>query len=488
MRRRTGLTLLATLAGLALLAAAARNLDGAAVTRTLSHARLWPWLPLGLASYAIGHRIRGLRLRRLLSHEVALTPNTATNVVLVGYAMNNVLPARLGEVVRSWLLMERSGLSIVQTLTITLVERLLDALVLLALFAAAASALPAGPLAAAVLPVVGGLLAFTLLALAFGTWAPGPVLAFASRAANRLLPRSHDTVMRQVHAGLGGLEALRHARSGAAVLGWSVLVWLFEAGLYLALLPALGLVPDPLHALFAMTGTNLGLLVPSTPGFVGPFHYFCTQAMMTLGVPRETGFGYAVLVHAAFFVPVTVYGVAVLASHGLSVGRALALSREAEPLPAGAARLAPRLAAAPEAPPSRFVLALTEAAVPLDRDGLSAEAAAPLVREVAAFVGGQLNELPVRLRALFHTGLAGFRIATRLRYARGFCELPAATRRSWFERWAYGPLPLARQLFRPVRATALLAYYERPEVRAVLDAESGGDTHATPPLTAGSRS
>ena len=87
-----------------------------------------------------------------------------------------------------------------------------------------------------------------------------------------------------------------------------------------------------------------------------------------------------------------------------------------------------------------------------------------------------MHELPIRLRALFYTGLAGFRFVTRLRYARGFCELPAATRRAWFERWAYGPLPLARQLFRPVRATALLAYYERAEVRAVLKAADSGDS------------
>ncbi|MEO5616256.1 MAG: lysylphosphatidylglycerol synthase transmembrane domain-containing protein, partial [Candidatus Eisenbacteria bacterium] len=366
MLRRHGLALLATLVGLVFLAVAARNLDGAAVVRALAHARLWPWLPLGLASYAIGHRLRGLRLRRLVSHEVALTPHTSTNVVLVGYAMNNVLPARLGEVVRAWLLMERSGLSIVQTLTITLVERLLDALVLLALFGAATALLPVTPFTSTALPVAAGLLAFTALVLALGAWAPGPVLAFASRAANRLAPRAQDAVMRQVHAALGGLEALRHARAGAAVLGWSLMVWIAEAGLYLALLPAFGLDANPLHALFAMTGTNLGLLLPSTPGFVGPFHFFCTQALAALGVPRELGFGYAVMVHAAFFVPVTIYGVAVLASHGLSVGRAFSLSRAAEPLPAGAARLAPRCAPIVEAVPSRFVLALTEAAVPVD--------------------------------------------------------------------------------------------------------------------------
>jgi len=468
---RRGLVLLAILLGLGLLVLAIRQLDAGTVRRVLAEAHLWPWLPLGLLSYAIGHRLRGLRLRRMLSHEVAMTPHTATNVVVVGYASNNLLPWRLGEAVRAWLLMERSGLSLTQTLTITLVERLFDVLALMALFAAVTLVLPASTAFAAFVSVLAGLVAGPAFLLALLTWVPGPVLAFASRTTNRVLPRAHDAVMRQVDAVLGGLGALRDPRGLAAVAGLSVLVWLAEAGLYLALLPAFDLAARPLDALLAMTSANLGLLAPSGAGFAGPFVEFCVRALATLGVPRDTGFAYAVLVHATFFVAVTLYGVVVLVSYGFAVGRTLALSREARLAPAGAARVAPRPAAFAEPRPSRFSLALAEAAVPLDRDGLSGEAAAAVLAEVAGFVDGQMRELPVRLRALFHAGLAGFRAATRLRYARGFCELPPTTRRAWFERWAYGTVPLARQLFRPVRSIALLAYYERPEVRSAMDAE-----------------
>ena len=37
-----------------------------------------------------------------------------------------------------------------------------------------------------------------------------------------------------------------------------------------------------------MSVTNLGILVPSTPGFVGPFHFFCSQALMSQGIPEAT--------------------------------------------------------------------------------------------------------------------------------------------------------------------------------------------------------
>ncbi len=467
--RRFLLLAASTLLGVAFLFAAASHLDRAAVGEALTRARLWPWLPLALVSYLGGHWLRGFRLRRLLKHEVELTTATATNVVVVGYAVNDVLPARLGELVRAWILMERSGLSIVQTLTVTLVERLLDAAVLLALFGAASLEIGVSPITRTVLPVAGGLLVFTVLVIAFGVWAPGTVVTFASRATQRLAPRAHDGVVRNVHAALGGLEGLRHLRSGLAVLAWSFAVWIAETGLYFFLLPAFRLALSPQHALFAMTSTNLGLLLPSTPGFFGTFHFFCQSALAAFGVPRSIGFGYAVLVHATFFVPVTLWGLASLAGHGLSIGRALALSRVARPMTGGVARLAPRTGPPPEPRPSRFLLALVEAAVPLDRDGLEPGAARAVTEDVAGFVAGQMRELPVRLRGLFQIGLIGFRFLTRVRFARGYCELPPAVRREWFERWAYGRLALGRQLFRPVRSTALLAYYERPEARAALD-------------------
>jgi len=61
-----------------------------------------------------------------------------------------------------------------------------------------------------------------------------------------------------------------------------------------------------------------------------------------------------------------------------------------------------------------------------------------------------------------HIALVGFRIAVRLRFLRAYCDLPLATRRRIAAWWAYGPSPLTRQMFRGLRSTALLAYYEHP--------------------------
>jgi uncharacterized protein (TIRG00374 family) len=464
------LWLVAILIGFVFLTLAARRLRIEDVAAALAHARLWPWLPLGIASYVLGHVLRGIRLRRLVRRETLLETADATNIVVVGYAVNNILPARLGEVARAWMLMERSGLSFVQTVTITATERLLDALALLIWLGVATALLPGGPLQAVALRIVVALVIAGLLLLAIGVLFPAQVLGLASRLASRWTPSVQDGVLRRVHAVLNGLTALRGPRSALSVAALTALVWLCEGGLYVALLPAFGLDMRPVHGLFAMATTNIGILVPSTPGFVGPFHFFCSQAMAAIGVAQDVSLAYAVLVHAAFFVPITIWGVGVLAAYGLSVGATLRLSRTAEPLLSPDTLMRPDIGI-PETPPSRFHLALTEAAIPLESAFPPGEERDRVRHEVATFVAGQLEQLPVRLRVAFALGLLGFRAITRLRYGRGFCDLPVAPRRAWFEAWAYGRWSLGRQLFRAVRSTALLAWYELPAARAALARE-----------------
>ncbi len=103
--------------------------------------------------------------------------------------------------------------------------------------------------------------------------------------------------------------------------------------------------------------------------------------------------------------------------------------------------------------------ALTEALVCDGRRPLS-PAEDDAVRASARFVQEQIAALSWRLLVMMRVGLIGFRAAVRLRYFGGFCHLPLARRRAIVAWWAYGPLVVTRKFFRPMRATAVLAYYE----------------------------
>jgi hypothetical protein len=118
---------------------------------------------------------------------------------------------------------------------------------------------------------------------------------------------------------------------------------------------------------------------------------------------------------------------------------------------------APRLTLSPGL---RFLEAAVEAFVPVPAAGVPIGVHRRAISVAALFAREQIDALAPELRWSLVMGLAGFRCAVALRYLRRFDALPLAARQRVVAAWAFGSIPLARQLFRPLRTTALIAYYE----------------------------
>lgn len=430
-----------------------------------------PWMLLSVGCYLVGHLVRGERCRRLLQGEATLSLATASNIVVVGYAANNVFPARLGELVRAGMLVERTGIPFAHAFTVTFVERLLDGIAILVLLIVASIGMPlAGWLGdlEAVASLVLGIAFLGLLGLLL---VPGLFLVIGSRAAMRLRHVWHGRVVRLITSVSSGVAPLKRPRTAVVVAALSIVIWLFESGMFFFVLVAFDLPPDPRMAIVVMCVTNLGILIPSTPGFVGPFHFFCARALMSFGVAEPIALSYAFLVHLAFFVPVTIWGAGAMLWYGVQVGATAAAARAArsstETAVLGGVRvhaIADLVVEHHDETTSPLFIALAEAHVPIPAARIGEER--ETVARVAAFMQAQIAALPTRLRWLFGVGLLVFRFWVRVRYFRSVCGLPLEKRRAAVGSWAYGRIPTLRQFFRPLRSTALLAYYDGlPEFR-----------------------
>ena len=444
---------------------AVRHLDLDALEKVWSDARILPWLPIGIASYLLGHVIRGVRCQLLVKRDATIRLVTASNIVVVGYASNNVLPARLGELVRAGMLAERTGMPVVQSLAITFIERVLDGLAILLLLVIGTAAVDTPGWIREVVDVALVVFGIATVVVVAAAYSPGLIVSIASRLGNKLGTAAHDRLVSLASSITNAGACLRDPKSAVQLAIYSVLVWSLEAGLFVALLPIFGLPVSLANGVVAMCVTNLGLLVPSSPGFIGPFHYFCSRALMAHGVDEATALSYATLVHLAFYVPVTVWGASAMLWYGVEVGSTAAIAREARRgTKLATVRGVPVVEIAPLAPPVRepeaspFTLGLVEAIV----GGTPHPVAA---RHAATFVDQQIAALPSKLRMMYGAGMTFFRFATRLRFFRGYCDVPLDARRAWTARWAESQITLLRQLFKPVRATALLAYYDHEDVR-----------------------
>jgi uncharacterized membrane protein YbhN (UPF0104 family) len=468
------------LVGIGFVWLAFRKLALADVLAAFGSAEPWPWIPLAVLLYLAGHGVRGLRCRWLVSHDANLPITTATNVVVLGYAVNNVLPARLGEVARAGLLGERIGMPFVQSLTVTLLERILDGWTMLLLFSVGLLLTPVGHGMLETAYLAGLIFGAASVGIVTMLLVPYRVAAFVSQLAGRARSDWQEPAWRFCISVANGLGYLRRPVDAARVGLLSLVVWLLETGMFLMVLPAFGLPMRFDWAVLAMAVTNLGILIPSTPGYVGPFHYFCMQTLVLLGVASVTATSYAIAVHAVFYVPITIWGVAVVLRYGIELGWITAMARDARRraaateiggVPVVVLGTRRELPATSEA--GQLMLAITEALVP-EVSGEAPASHAERVDRTAAFVQGQVDALPRLLWLALLLGLLGFRVLVRLRYGHGFCNLPLETRRRIARWWAFGPYRLTRAMFRLLRSTALLAWFE--------DLEAGAASLAPPRL------
>jgi hypothetical protein len=193
---------------------------------------------------------------------------------------------------------------------------------------------------------------------------------------------------------------------------------------------------------------------------------------------------FAIVVHLTFYIPITLWGVSVILWYGIALSSTLTAAAAAKRAPPAAANEKMPLVVlgrierhTREVESNDFFRALSEALVPLHSLEVDAADREQILEDVTSFVREQLNSLPAKLRLMFAIGTFGFKLYIAMWYLGFFCKLKLKRREQAVEAWSYGWLPPARQLFRPLRSTALLSFYEHPKVQQALslDGTAGGD-------------
>ena len=271
------------------------------------------WLVPALAFYFAGVWVRAVRWSVLLRPLMRARGRDLFPVVIAGYTANNVLPLRTGEVVRAYLLGRRFGVRKTAALATIAVERLFDGLTMLVFMLAAAGAI-SFTAELRRLALVAFLL-FTIILVGLG------VVVLAASWRERLLrlalgPLPQGVAVRVERAAesfLSGLGVLRRRRDLVLVAGASLLAWTLEAAMYWTIARGFG---QPLVGAMGLDGAllttgvaNLATLVPASPGYVGTFEAGVTLAIAgALELPRGLALSYAIVVHAALWLPVTLVG------------------------------------------------------------------------------------------------------------------------------------------------------------------------------------
>lgn len=292
---------------------ALRGQDYAAIREAFTQVTYWYLVP-ALGLYFIGLMVRAYRWSVLLRPVEHVPARTLVGINAVGLMANNVLPLRTGEFVRAYALSQRTNVTKSTALATIAVERIFDGMALLTFIATSmlfidltsqlnrvaelAMLIFGLALVALVLLAKGGRLRDRMLQLALG-----PLPASLGVKVNRM-----------AESFITGLGIFHRWRELALVSISSLVAWGFEASMYYMVARAFG---GQIEAAMGIPETmlttgiaNLATLVPSSPGYVGPYEAAVILVLSgALGLSRELALSYGVLVHVMLWLPVTIWGV-----------------------------------------------------------------------------------------------------------------------------------------------------------------------------------
>ncbi len=305
-RKRIWYGLLSTALAAVLLYYSLRGVEWGRVWATILHAE-WKYLAAAALLTCCSFCCRSLRWRVLLNSEADFDIPTVFLATMAGYLGNAFLPARAGELVRTFAISSRSALSAAFVFTTAAVERMMDAVVLV--LASSVVLLGVNPKPAWLTDVSrsmaviagAGLLAIVIL----------PHTGTLCEQLLRRLPMPGGLRPRLLEAStqiLLGLRTLHSFRRLGGFVFWTVVIWSLDCYGTLICARGMGLHISFRVAMLLLAGLGLGSALPSTPGYVGIYQFVTVSVLTPFGVSHDAAVAFILVSQAAGYVVVTVLG------------------------------------------------------------------------------------------------------------------------------------------------------------------------------------
>ncbi len=250
----------------------------------------------------------------------------------IGLMANNLLPARLGEIARAWVIGEKAGISKTSSFATIVVERVFDGFTVI-FFLVIVLIFGDLDIPASMTRVAYAAVSFYILAIVFLA-----MLRFNRRKTSfvvegltaRLPAKASAKVEKLLHSFMEGLTVLKRPRDIAAAGMLSFLVWLPNILVMHLVIRSFGLDTSFVVTLAVFIIVTFGIMIPSAPGFVGTVQYCFVIGLGLFGVIESKALSISIIYHAGTFIPMTAAGLFCLAREGMSFSNLKAAIKEGE--------------------------------------------------------------------------------------------------------------------------------------------------------------
>jgi len=299
-----------------------RRVDVHQMWQALKTAHYWYLLPAVGAGF-LSHYLRAFRWRYLLDPIRRLDTGALFSSLIIGYAANSVVPAHLGEFLRAFVLSKKRQITMSSVFATIVVERIIDVFSLLALMVLAIFLypFPAWVIKSGYIMFAGTLGLFLFLVLLKKATSPTMrLLAFMMKP----LPRAFERKIRSmIEEFLSGMAPLRRWHDYFTVGVLSILIWACYGLVFHFCLHAFDFF-EAFHLnwsvnLILLVITTIAVVVPSSPGYVGTYHYLCQIALAMFGVTAGPALSFALVAHGVSILPLLIVGLLLAHYEGMAI-------------------------------------------------------------------------------------------------------------------------------------------------------------------------
>lgn len=267
------------------------------------------WLIPAILAMLLSHWLRAIRWQYLMAPIKKIRLHPLFSALMIGYAANNVFPLRVGEFLRAFAIGKTQNVSKTSAFATVIFDRLLDLMSLLLVLAVTLYwfPFPENIKKGAYVISVGTIgLVILIILLMQKTEA---TLAFMEK----LLPdKIFEIVQKLLRSFLQGFLVLKKSEHFPTITLLSISVWLLYA--FVVYISFFIFDMDTnyeigfIESLVVLVIISIGLMIPSSPGFVGTYHWFCIMSLSLFSVPRSEAASFAIISHLMNTIPITIVG------------------------------------------------------------------------------------------------------------------------------------------------------------------------------------
>ena len=299
-----------------------RKVDFAQMWIALKHANYWYFIP-ALAIIFFAHWLRALRWRYLLAPIGDIKTGVLYSSLLVGYMANTFLPAHLGEFIRAYLVGKNRPIRSSAVFATIVIERIIDVFSLLIIMALTIVVFPFPDWVR-----LSGYISFGAIAVLFLLLVLMKKYREKSgkmiQAVLKPLPEKMSHKINELlHSFMDGVTGLKNWRHYLIVIVLSIVIWfcygfMFQIGFMAFNFGSIYDLPW-MTSLVLLVITTIAVVVPSSPGYVGTYHYLCQLSLGFFGVPKSEALTFAFVIHGINFFPIFVVGVVLVSWMGMNL-------------------------------------------------------------------------------------------------------------------------------------------------------------------------